>query len=139
MSLASATLSGLVEPTPANLRLAREYLRLKWRDRALEMDRPVPSGLAGSCKFAALFAQQLFGGQLRSNFAHDFVVRQGQVIDLTQAAGVNLGEFYAHVPSHHLHPEHVASLRSNLPRVASWMAGWREQELALARDLAPAL
>jgi hypothetical protein len=114
-------LVGQLQPTPDNLRVARAFLEQKWRQRAHELARPVPRDLSGACKFAALFAQQVFGGRLQSNLDHDYVLRAGVVLDLTNAVGVSSAQPYRHDRRHHLNREHIESLELNLPRVESWV------------------
>jgi hypothetical protein len=114
-------LPGSVEPTLANLRSARAFLQHKWRSRAAELGRSKPQDLAGACKFAALFTQRVFGGRLQSNYDHDYVVRDGQTLDLTNAEGVTRPGPYTHDRLHHAHIEHLESLELNLPRVDAWV------------------
>lgn len=117
-----ASLPSQLPLTPALLRDARAFLLRSWRLRALELCRPSPKDLAGSCKFAALFAQGIFGGQLRSNPEHDFVLLAGSVLDLTAAVGALRPRAYNYDRAHHLNSEHAASLRSTFPRVDAWLA-----------------
>ena len=121
-------LIGTLEPNQRNLRAARAFLRRKWKLRAQELHRPLPRDLSGACKFAALFAQRVFGGTLQSNPDHDYVICGGDIIDLTNADGVLLPNPYRHDRYHHLNREHIESLELNLPRVQSWVEEFLAQQ-----------
>jgi hypothetical protein len=103
---------------------ARAFLMEKWRERAAELGRREPTNLFTACKFASLFAQYLFGGELRGNWHHQYLVLPGgEEIDLT-------GNDVA--PKHHdsgfwMNPEHRESMRSIEPRVTSWVAEFRQR------------
>lgn len=128
MSLVHGLLNGGVKlpVTERNLEAARQFVWRKWRERAAEMGRPAPKDLTGACKFSSLFAQKVFGGRLRGNKDHQYVLHpEYGVIDLTDAAGVERVDPYKHDSRFWLNPEHRASLESCTPRVEQWYAEWQ--------------
>lgn len=80
----------LLEPTDANLALAKEFLLECWRKRAVRRKRERPDTLENACKFATLYAIKLFGGDVRGNWYHIYAVCgiPARIVDLTDAAGV---------------------------------------------------
>lgn len=120
-------------PSPANIEQARQFVWRKWRDRAAELGRARPADLSGACKFASLFAQHLFGGHVRGNTDHQFVLLDdGQVIDLTAGAAdvAGLADPYRHDRRFWNNPEHRASLVSCQTRVARWVAEFCQSRAA---------
>lgn len=106
---------GLIKPTSDNLRLAKEFLWQKWQERANELSLNSPADLSNACKFASLFAQRLFGGELRGNYDHQYVVRNGEIIDLTDGTKLHHDKhFWGNT-------EHQDSLASCVPRVEKWI------------------
>src|ERR1035437_5037854 len=75
-----------------NLQRAKRFALARWQERARLHDqgKEVPPDLAGACKFCALFAQELFGGELKANWFHVWVSLDGNVLDLTDAQGVSV-------------------------------------------------
>lgn len=125
---------------PQELDAAKAFVRARWRERAAERGMPDPGDdLAGACKFASLFAQAVFGGDLRGNYDHQFVVIDGIVIDLCEEASdvrdlVRRGsDPHRHDPEFWGNPDHQESLASCQPRVARWV----EQYLDLRGGLLP--
>jgi len=108
-----------VKPTKANLTKARRFLLRKWQERAVERGLEKPETLHDACKFASLFAQWVFGGELRGNYDHQFVQLGKQIIDLAEAQGERP---YRHDPKFWLNRQHRESLDSCRPRVARWVA-----------------
>lgn len=110
--------------TPEWIDKAKAFLWEKWRERATEMGRPEPTDLNTACKFASLFAQNLFGGEVRGNREHQFLdTDEGIRVDLTD----NLT-----APAHHdkrfwLNPEHRESMQSIEPRVRKWVEEFRQR------------
>lgn len=120
--------------TPENIALAKEFVMQKWRERAVERGLPEPADLTNSCKFSSLFAQKIFGGQIRGNENHQFVRSDdGQIIDLNiDAADVKkLGDLA------HLHDrrwfgnrDHRDSMAFCEPRAEQWAAEFRNHVLS---------
>ena len=129
-----------LEPSALELFCARKFLQAKWLERAVEKGMPVPETLDGACKFASIFAQSLFGGELQGHKEHQYLLHNDVKIDLVAENGVggadcwNDADFF-------WNPEHRDSLKSCLDRVTEWKmeydggmrhavlfpAEWREQ------------
>lgn len=110
------------ETSPAILAVARAFLLARWNERAAELGRPSTTSLAGACKFAALFAQSLWGGRVRANFYHTWLeLADGAVVDLTECDGVTLFRPYERDLAFEREPEFAASLESCRPRVEAWL------------------
>ena len=94
---------------------AKEFLLQKWQERAVERGRTkVPSDLGGACKFASLFAREIFGGELRGNWDHQFVMVDGQRVDLTEGSPLDSEgrNPYRHDKRFWMNREHRDSLAS---------------------------
>lgn len=76
----------LLPATPANIQKAKAFLLAKWRERAAESGGSEPHDLSRACKFAALFAQAIFGGKIMANDHHTWVILDGRVLDLAEDA-----------------------------------------------------
>jgi len=117
-------LEGRYPLTSETLALAQRAMTLLWQERQRERGEPVTTDRSNSCKFAALLARELFGGRLVGNFAHVFVLRQEETLDLNAeqedvlCLGSNAHEFWADPLFKH---EYAEALRSNLPRVQRWV------------------
>jgi hypothetical protein len=112
--------------SPEWIERATLFLKEKWGERAAELGRDKPDDLKGACKFASLFAHVLFGGRLRGNPRHQFVVlRDGSRVDLT--AGSEGSDAYYHDRLFWGNAEHRASLESCQARVAAWVAEFRSR------------
>jgi hypothetical protein len=101
MSAATASTPGsnTPAPTPAplpatteNLLFAQAFALTCWREYVFEVARirrreyVEPADLTNACRFAAVFAQRVFGGQLRGNYFHVWCeTADGQRVDLTDA------------------------------------------------------
>lgn len=110
-------------PTPENVDKAKQFIFDKWQQRAVEYGREeVPFDLSGACKFASLFAQQVFGGNLKGNKLHQFVELENQIIDLTAGSRdvASMPTPYHHDKGFWGNAEHMRSLRSCSPRVSDW-------------------
>lgn len=129
------SLPGRLAPTPENLAAASVFLLEKWRERARERGWSEPDDLTNACKFASVFAQDVFGGRLRGNWHHQWVDHpEVGRIDLTRGAGVedhsercafggcSLGPIDQHDRHFWGNADHVDSLESVLPRVGKWVA-----------------
>ncbi len=118
----------MIPVTTENIKLARQFLFEKWKERAVEKGYEV-SDLSNACKFASLFAQKLFGGKLQGNWNHQFVVSDsGQIIDLTDGAGLSVNDPYKHDRSFWGNIEHRKSLQSCDPRVEKWVAEFMQKK-----------
>ena len=80
--------------TPDNVAAAQTFALARWREHVAEMTRKIsrlraceyvePADLSNACRFAAVFAQAVFGGELYGNYYHVWcVTADGQRIDLT--------------------------------------------------------
>ncbi len=65
-----------------NISLADKALSAMWEERLRKRGDPIFGDRSGSCKFAALFARNLFGGKLAGNANHVFVIKDSKIIDL---------------------------------------------------------
>lgn len=110
-------------PTPKNIAIAKRFVLRKWEERKLERGAAEPHDLSDSCKFSSLFAQRIFGGRLRGNEKHQYVSLGGSIIDLNaDAADVqDMKHPYRHDPVFWGNTDHVASMRSCIPRVDQWI------------------
>lgn len=114
--------------TQANLERAKAVALEGWRGRARERGREeLPEDLGGACKFASMFAQRLFGGELRGNHDHQFLLLEGVIIDLTEGSE-ELARLRAEGKDPYLHDrrfwgnrEHRESMRSCEGRVNDWV------------------
>lgn len=70
----------------ANTETMKSFLLRKWQERAAERHSPVPSDLTGACKFAALFAQMIHGGEIQAHEFHTWLDLGGRVIDYCEDA-----------------------------------------------------
>lgn len=111
---------------PTNLALAHEALNQLWSERLEDRGYEKLPGRGGSCKFAALLARELFGGQLDGNLDHVFVRKDQVVFDLNhQEEDVLILGACAHISTPWVlhHSDYRASLGSCIPRVLRW-AQW---------------
>lgn len=134
-----------MDHTTQNVERVKCFLLVKWQERWLERnttdDRAdVPSDLSGACKFAALFAQALFGGEVVAHSDHCWVeLDDGTTVDLTD--GVD-AEPYGYEPDEFLvcdpefmyddhcgevpNVEFMESLDSCRPRVCRWLCEFKQ-------------
>ena len=127
MRISEITSNHLVA-TPELVNKAKQFLLMKWKDRSKERGSPDPTDLSSACKFASLFAQQIFGGKIQGNWHHQYnVLPDGKVLDLTepskdiiaiQSAG---HDPYIHDKSFWNNYEHRESMKSCKPRVNAWV------------------
>lgn len=121
-----------LSPTPEMIAHAKDFCLRKWKERfhekaLLARDHPEmePKDLSNSCKFTSQFALALFGGVLRGNYHHQYVVCNGKKIDLNiDAADVKRlgGKAHRHDSKFFGSDSHQASMDSCQPRVESWVA-----------------
>lgn len=116
--------AGTLTATDKNVEKARDFVWKKWQERADELGRPKPKDLTGACKFASIFARYVFGGTLRGNADHQFLVIDGKVVDLTSGSSdvFALDEPYRHSAHWWGNRDHVYSLESAEPRASVWAA-----------------
>lgn len=115
------------------IHLAMEVTARLWNERCEERGLPVSDDRSGSCKFAALIAREIFGGQLAGNDEHVFVVLAGQVVDLNrdqEDVKVLGSEAYLDDPLSLRHPDYRDALGSCVPRAAKWAKIALDQMLA---------
>lgn len=130
--------------TPENIAAAKEFVFAKWIERAKEYGHDAPVDLSSACKFASLFAAEVFDGQVRGNFFHQWVeLPNGQRLDLNDeaedVATMLRGEIpadtqdyaalsrkrlpkplYTHDPRHMRSRDNRDSMASIKPRVMRW-------------------
>lgn len=114
-------------PTPENLAKAKAIVLRGWKARAKERSLPEPIDASGGCKFASLFFQALFGGEIKGNVNHQYNVLNGQVFDLNEDCEDVRGfkrymQVYEHDAEFFGNDDHLASMSSCLPRVMRWVA-----------------
>jgi hypothetical protein len=130
--------SRYITPTDEIIEKAKAFCLRKWVERHIERfpglaaDRPdmTPTDLSYSCKFTSLFAQKLFGGVLRGNYHHQYLISNGKKIDLNiDAADVKrLGKkAYRHDAKFFGNRHHQASLDSCMPRVNQWVEEFKSE------------
>lgn len=134
-------ISVIIESVTKNSQEARAFLKNKWNER----NNSVNNDLSGACKFAALFAQQLYGGEIKANEFHTWVEKNGDIIDLTddseemkymkrgeippnqlsyaQAWGLEFPEDGIYEEDEYFmdEPDFIESIRSCAPRVKKWV------------------
>jgi hypothetical protein len=121
-----------IAPTPEAITRAKGVALQGWRERARERGyAEEPTDLWGACKFASLFAQRLFGGDLRGNEHHQYLVLDDVRIDLTEDS-LGLVELrrkhidpYRHDARFWGNAEHRESMASCAARVDAWVAAFR--------------
>ncbi len=132
-----------LNPTPENIEAAKEFVLRKWKDRAKERGSAEPVDLSYSCKFSSMFAQKIFGGKIQGSYDHQYVVKDGQVIDLNlDAADVKaLSNPHKHDPLFFGNRDHKISMKSCEPRVNQWVDEFLSQPLteSIKPSLAPAI
>ncbi len=113
----------------ANVTLATNFIFLKWCERATDRGLSEPVDLSNACKFASIFANVVFGGELNGNWEHQYVVNNTEIIDLTNNFNGNRvdASVYKHDEQFWGNDEHVASLVSCIPRVNDWINEFVEE------------
>lgn len=116
--------------TPENIERAKAFVFEKWKERAAERGKPEPADLSYACKFSSLFAQRIFGGELRGNIDHQFLrTWDGQIVDLNMDAA-DVRELGADAHEHDEDwfgcDDHEESMASCLPRVEKWVKQFRQ-------------
>ena len=118
--------TGVLSPTDENIARATAFVLKKWRERAAERGQVEPKDLSSSCKFTSMFAQAIFGGTLRGNWAHQYIVVDDKIIDLNRdAEDVKGKDVYHHDSKWWGNAEHNASIRSCEDRVKLWVEEFR--------------
>ncbi len=123
-----------IAASPANVEQAKAFVLRQWQARAAERQCPLPHDIEGACKFASLFAVKLFGGEMRGNWHHQYVMVGAKIVDLTDGAGVRPALRYEHDPSFWFNTEHLDSLLSCLERVDKWLGEWTRSRHAAASN-----
>lgn len=117
---------GELPADPATIAELRDFLMLRWTDRALELGHPPPHDLSSSCKFGALLCKALLGGCVRGNHDHVHAFVEGRVVDLSEGAAdvLALSDPYRDDPAFLAEDAFLDSLESCLPRVGEWVAAF---------------
>jgi len=115
-----------IEPSDENLETVREFLLEKWRDRAAERGadaESLPTCLADSCKFSALFGSVVFGADIAGNYDHVFNMIDGEVFDINAEASDVRGRrgIHRHDPEFIGSCELRQSLKDCRERVGDWL------------------
>lgn len=125
-------LPGLIDATPENIQIAREFVFQRWIERSNSRGDQTPVDLSSACKFASLFAWQLFGGTLAGNCRHQYILTQeGDVLDLCSGSAElrSMLEPYVHDAEFFANEEHLESLESCMLRVSDWLKKFNEAML----------
>lgn len=133
---ASAVYPARYKLTEETITIAKELMRDLWNEKRQESGLPQTDDRSSSCKFAALFARELFGGRLAGNEMHIFVVREGGAFDLNEEQEDVLllaGQAHLEHPKCVLHRDYRASLGTCLPRVKRWLEVAEDRMPATAR------
>jgi hypothetical protein len=123
------SMAARIPPSAENFHMAREFVMERWIERSIERGAKVPTDLSSACKFASLFAWQIFGGKIAGNSRHQFVLMaSGDVLDLCAGSAEleSMPAPYVHDPSFFGNSEHLESLQSCLPRVSKWLQSFEE-------------
>ncbi|MFA5490203.1 MAG: hypothetical protein WC284_13455 [Candidimonas sp.] len=114
---------GILEPTPKNIQMAKNFVLMKWKERAKEKKLPLPVDLSNACKFNTLFIKKIFGGKIKGNYNHQYNVIDGKIIDLSDDSSdvILMNKPYEHDEIFFGNPEHIESLKSCQNRVDQWV------------------
>lgn len=137
-----------LDPTPENIELASEFAFAMWKERWAEQKADweaqyssqfhseEPQDLSGACKFSSIFAAVVFDAGIDGNYNHQFAVKKGKIIDLNAGAAdvAGLAKPYMLDPIFFGSRDHMASMRTCMPRVMDWL---RAFDLSLTPTLAP--
>lgn len=112
-------------PIPAtqdNIAKVKEFVFKKWQERAVERGETVRD-LSNSCKFTSMFAQKIFGGEIRGNYNHQYLVLGNKIIDLNDEADdvLKMKNPWQHDKKFFGKRDHKASMKSCEPRVDQWV------------------
>jgi hypothetical protein len=130
----TAAVTAQLPATPETVAQAKAFLLRKWRERAMERGDSEPVDLSRACKFVSMFAQRVFGGELRGNWHHQYLVLPtGERLDLTEPS-----EELASISSEGIDPywhdkrfwgnrDHKSSMASCEPRVLQWVEEFLRQ------------
>jgi len=127
-----------IAATAENVEFAKQFVLAKWRERATERLMAPPQDLSSSCKFTSLFAREVFGGKIRGNWDHQFVVLPGgDILDLNEDAldVQGMSDPYRHDDLFWMNREHRKSLKSCMPRVKTWISEFEKIILEARKDL----
>lgn len=118
-----------------SLSIASSVAREGWNERRAERFLMPSKDMSGSCKFGSLFLRALFGGEIRGNSDHQYVIREGRILDLSAKARdvAQLDDPYGHAADWFNDPDLRDSLESCLPRVVTWITRF-ETELSRLKD-----
>lgn len=121
------------QPSDANIQLAKAVVLEGWLERAKEKGESNVIDASGSCKFASLFFQKLFGGIIEGHLYHQYNVLDGKIYDLNAdcqdvRAMASNANTYWHDAAFFGNPEHSESMMSCLPRVNCWVKRFKEYQ-----------
>jgi hypothetical protein len=121
------SLDGFLPLTEDNLEKVKTFVFQKWKERANDFNLSEPDDLSNSCKYSSLFVRHVFGGQLAGNSFHQFVVKDGKILDINiDAKDVkSLTNPHYHSEVFWGNHEHQESLDSCKPRVEKWVAEFK--------------
>lgn len=116
----------ILNPSPNNIKKAKQFLLTKWKERAIERNSKEPTDLTNACKFVSIFAQKIFGGKIEGNYHHQYnILPNGEVLDLTDGAGNTSDKIY-HDKKFFGNKEHKQSMESCENRVNQWVKEFYE-------------
>lgn len=127
---------GRVTYTYAQFAAAKSWFFAKWSDWASDRGLGAPPDLSGSCKYASLYMQSIFGGAIRGHFEHQYNFIDGRLVDLSHDA-LDVGRMlrpYLHEPEYFSVPELQAALVSCQPRAERWAHEFIEHSEAAQAD-----
>jgi hypothetical protein len=124
-----------LDPTPENIEIASEFAfamwKTRWADQKADWEAQFsspfhseePQDLSGACKFTSIFAAVVFDAGIDGNYDHQFAVRKDQIIDLNAGAAdvAALSKPYMLDPIFFGSRDHMASLKSCMPRIVDWL------------------
>lgn len=124
-----------LQPTDEMIARAKDFALRKWIERHHEtrghnehLKDDIPTDLSMACKFCSLFAQKLFGGVLRGNEKHQWLLCHDKKIDLADDAMFTRSLSDYHQKRHDRrffgNRHHQDSLDSCMPRVEKWVEGF---------------
>lgn len=112
--------------TYENFSAAKSWMFEQWTEFAAERGLAKPVDLSGSCIYASILVQSVFGGGIRGHFQHQYNVIGGRVVDLSHDA-LDVGLMrtpYLHEPAYFDVPEVQVSLAACMARAERWANGF---------------
>lgn len=101
--------------TSENIAAVKVFVLRKWQEMAIKKGQPKPQDLSNACRFSAVFAAELFGGQVRGHDFHFWVVLPNkQRIDLNVDAADLKMMLRGEIPDQY--QDYAAKTRRSLPK-----------------------